>query len=182
MSILTNHYVLAFIKFAILASLGEVIALSMRNKKFSIPIKIGYKMLFWGLLGVAIAFMMGVFAAASAVILQTPKSPSFTQQLAFAFLTSVTMNLSFGPTFMVFHKHTDTYLDLKHEGCQNITLKAICNRIDYYGYIKNVLFGTIPTFWVPAHTIVFMLPSEFRIIVAAALSIALGILLELKSN
>ena len=42
MSFLTNHYVLSFIKFAILATLGEVIANSMRNKKLTIPHSNGY--------------------------------------------------------------------------------------------------------------------------------------------
>lgn len=41
MSALTNHYVLSFIKFAILATLGEIIAASIKNKKLTIPHSIG---------------------------------------------------------------------------------------------------------------------------------------------
>jgi len=36
---------------------------------------------------------------------------------------------------------------------------------------------TIPMFWIPAHTITFLLPSEFRVLAAAFLSIALGAIL-----
>ena len=36
---------------------------------------------------------------------------------------------------------------------------------------------TIPFFWVPAHTITFMLPPEYQIVMAAYLSVALGIIL-----
>ena len=183
MSFLTNHYVLSFIKFAIFATLGEVIANSMRNKKLTIPHSIGYRMLIWGLLGVWIAFMMGIFAEAMGAKLAKSSSTILHTKLAFAFLTSLVMNTSFGPVFMVLHKHTDTYLDLRYEtkGAK-VSIKDICSRIDYFAYGKNVLWGTIPTFWLPAHTVTFLLPGEFRVIFAALLSICLGILLSLKSK
>ncbi len=182
MSVLTNHYVLSFIKFAILATLGEIIAASIKNKKLTIPHSIGWRMFIWGILGVWIAFMMGVFASAMHIKLEASDSPIMKSTLMFAFLTSLVMNTSFGPVFMVLHKHTDTYLDLryKHKG-EKISLKRVCNNIDYFAYAKNVLIGTIPTFWLPAHTITFLLPGEFRIVFAALLSICLGIILSLKS-
>ena len=83
-------------------------------------------------------------------------------------------------------KHTDTYLDIRYENrlsnvTEKITLKDVCGRVDYYAYAKNVLIGTLPTFWVPAHTITFLLPGEYRVVFAALLSICLGIILSLKS-
>lgn len=186
MSFLTNHYVLSFIKFAILATLGEIIASSIKSKKVTIPHSIGYRMLIWGLLGVWIAFMMGIFAESMTAKLSKAGSPILHSKLAFAFLTSVLMNTSFGPLFMVFHKHTDTYLDIRYENrlsniTEKITLRDVCGRVDYYAYAKNVLIGTLPTFWVPAHTITFLLPGEYRVVFAALLSICLGIILSLKS-
>jgi hypothetical protein len=41
---------------------------------------------------------------------------------------------------------------------------------------------TIPFFWYPAHTITFLLPSEQRVLFAALLGIALGVLLALKNG
>ncbi|MBC2576351.1 Mpv17/PMP22 family protein [Peptostreptococcus canis] len=183
MSFLTNHYVLSFIKFAILATLGEIIASSIRAKKLTIPHSIGYRMLIWGLLGVWIAFMMGLFAKGVGVKLADSNSAILHTKFAFAFITSLVMNTSFGPVFMVLHKHTDTYLDLRYENTgEKITLQKICSKIDYYAYAKNVLIGTIPTFWLPAHTITFLLPEGFRVFFAALLSICLGIILSLKSK
>ncbi|WAW15041.1 Mpv17/PMP22 family protein [Peptostreptococcus equinus] len=184
MSILTNHYVLSFIKFAILATLGEIIACSIKNKKFTVPHSIGARMLIWGLLGVWIAFMMGIFADSMATKLTKAGLDLSTLFGTFIFglVTSLVMNFCFGPVFMVFHKHTDTYLELRHQDRnKKITLKDICNNIDYYAYAKNVLIGTIPTFWIPAHTITFMIPADFRVLFAAFLSICLGIILSLKS-
>ena len=84
------------------------------------------------------------------------------------------MNLSFGPAMMTFHRFTDTYLDMKYEGEKNITIGEIANRIDWKGFYSFVILKTIPFFWIPAHTIVFLLPAEYRVIAAAFLSVALG--------
>jgi hypothetical protein len=40
---------------------------------------------------------------------------------------------------------------------------------------------TIPFFWIPAHTITFLLPPELRVLFAAALGIVLGVILALAS-
>lgn len=81
-------------------------------------------MLIWGILGVWIAFMMGVFAEAMGAKLAKSSSTILHTKLAFAFLTSLVMNSSFGPVFMVLHKHTDTYLDLKYKNKnEKLTLK-----------------------------------------------------------
>ena len=45
------------------------------------------------------------------------------------------------------------------------------------GFVSFVLMKTIPIFWIPAHTITFLLPSEYRVLSAAFLSIALGAIL-----
>ena len=36
---------------------------------------------------------------------------------------------------------------------------------------------TIPLFWIPAHTVTFLLPTEFRTLFAALLSVVLGLLM-----
>lgn len=38
---------------------------------------------------------------------------------------------------------------------------------------------TIPFFWIPAHTVTFLLPPEYQIVFAALLGIVLGVLLEI---
>lgn len=84
------------------------------------------------------------------------------------------MNLSFGPSMMIFHRFTDTFLDMKYEKESSISVSSIAKRIDWSGFYSFVILKTIPFFWIPAHTIVFLLPAEYRVIAAAFLSIALG--------
>jgi hypothetical protein len=41
---------------------------------------------------------------------------------------------------------------------------------------------TIPLFWFPAHTITFLLPSQFQVLFAALLGVALGVILAIANN
>ena len=44
------------------------------------------------------------------------------------------------------------------------------------------ILKTVPIFWIPAHTVTFLLPSEYQVITAAALSVALGVILSLGNR
>jgi len=169
-------YVMGFIKFAILATMGELMALRIVTGNYKKPAGLVWRIIIWGLIGMLITLMFNVFAGG--VISAQAKGflPFEGTDLAFAFFTSTIMNLIFAPTFMAFHKYTDTMLDLKAEG-KTVNVKTITERIDWYGFVSFVLLKTIPFFWIPAHTITFLLPSEYRVLAAAFLSIALGAIL-----
>ena len=59
----------------------------------------------------------------------------------------------------------------------NVKLSDVIARIDWQGLVSFVIFKTIPFFWIPAHTITFLLPPEYRVLMAAYLSVALGAIL-----
>ena len=40
---------------------------------------------------------------------------------------------------------------------------------------------TIPFFWIPAHTITFLLPGQYQVLFAALLGVALGIILSIAA-
>jgi len=48
--------------------------------------------------------------------------------------------------------------------------------------VNFVLLKTIPFFWIPAHTLTFLLPKEYRIVIAAFLSVVLGVILALDDK
>jgi hypothetical protein len=67
---------------------------------------------------------------------------------------------------------------LKYENKKGkVTLSEVIKRIDWDGFVSFVIMKTIPIFWIPAHTITFLLPPEYRVLSAAFLSIALGAIL-----
>lgn len=174
---ITKSYPLlgGFIKFAYLATLGELLAIRIVSGEWKRPPAILWRAVIWGFLGSVITIIFQVYATGVTGALEVGMLPGKGSKIAFAFFTSALMNGLFAPTFMAFHRCTDTYLDLKYgEGIQKPSLKQVIDGIDWYGFISFVVMKTIPFFWIPAHTITFLLPAEYRILVAALLSIALG--------
>ena len=63
-----------------------------------------------------------------------------------------------------------------------IRIRLAVERVDWNRFMAFVVGKTIPFFWIPAHTVTFLLPPEYRVFVAALLSIALGLILALASS
>lgn len=172
-----HPYIGGFIKFAILATMGELLAIRITKGDYEMPKGVIYRAIIWGFLGMLIVLIFGIFANGVKGSLSAHMLPGGNSKFAFAFFVSFIMNTTFAPTMMAFHRCTDTYIDLRYEGVESITMGDIVDRIDWEGFISFVLFKTIPLFWIPAHTITFLLPPEYRVLVAASLSIALGAIL-----
>ena len=175
----TEHaYLGGFIKFFLLATMGELLAIRIVTGDWNIPKGLLYRAFVWGLLGMAIVLIFSVFAAGIASALANGFLPGGNSQFAFAFFVSFIMNLSFAPTMMAFHRITDTFIDLKYENKKGkVTLSEVIKRIDWDVFVSFVIMKTIPFFWIPAHTITFLLPPEYRVLSAAFLSVALGAIL-----
>ncbi len=173
-----NHpFIMGFIKFAILATMGELLAIRIGSGDWKIPSGLVARAAIWGFLGMVIVAIFKIFAGGVISVLDTGLIPGKGNSFVFAFLTSTFMNTTFAPTMMAFHRYTDTYIDMKSEGASDISVTAITNRIDWNSFVSFVVIKTIPMFWIPAHTVTFMLPAEYRVLAAAFLSIALGAIL-----
>ena len=167
-------YIMGFIKFTILATMGEILSLRIKNRKWKRPTGVVYRALIWGFLGIWITMVFGLFNSGVASLQASGMLPGDASGLSLAFQTSLFMNIIFAPTMMGFHRITDTYVDKYSKGRRNIQLSNVINEIDWDSFISFVLLKTIPLFWIPAHTIVFLMPDVYRIIAAAFLSMALG--------
>ena len=63
-SLSTAHtYIMAFINFGILATIGEIFAIRISKKVWQLPCKLTARIIIWGILGVVITLMMGMFKA-----------------------------------------------------------------------------------------------------------------------
>ncbi|SMC32966.1 hypothetical protein [Sporomusa malonica] len=179
----THPYFMGFIKFAILATMGELLAIRISGGRWENPPGVIYRSIVWGVIGMLIVLMFemfsgGVASAVSKGLLWAGTGEA--HKVWMAFWIAAIMNLVFAPTFMTAHRITDTYIDLIcGEGIpfSDVKLSAVLAKIDWQGLISFVVMKTIPLFWIPAHTIVFLLPPEYRILTAAYLSIALGAIL-----
>ena len=187
--------IMAFFKFGILATMGEMLGLRIKTGRYN---ESGFGILpravIWGLLGVWIAIAMKVYAVGTPAIVEylggtgtaAAMKGAFTwQKLLGSFGISLMMNTSFAPVFMTVHKITDTHI-LNHGGKLSCLLKPI----PFGTYLANlnwkvqwgfVFRKTIPFFWIPAHTITFILPVDFQVLFAAVLGIVLGVLLAVAA-
>lgn len=191
-----HPYVMAFIKFALLSTLGESLSLRIRTGVYSPPnYGLFPRAILWGFFGVWIAIAMKSFASGVPFMAESLGVKGAREAMGLeisgtrvfvAFLISVMMNTIFAPVFMTLHKITDAHI-FENGG----KLSSLFKRIDMVHYFKGlnwdiqwgfVFKKTIPFFWIPAHTITFLLPAEFQVLFAALLSIALGVILSVAAG
>ena len=108
------------------------------------------------------------------------------EKILVAFCTSVAMNLVYAPVMMTFHKITDAHI-IANGG----TLKGFFSPVHISEIFINLNWNvqwnfvfkkTIPFFWIPAHTITFLLPADYQVLFAAVLGIALGSILAFANK
>ena len=102
-----------------------------------------------------------------------------------ALLISLTMNTTFAPVFMTLHKITDTHI-LNNGGSlralvRPIPMRRIISSLNWEVQWGFVFKKTIPFFWIPAHTITFLLAPQYQVLFAALLGVMLGILLSVAA-
>ncbi|HOI33399.1 MAG: hypothetical protein PHG67_08470 [Bacteroidales bacterium] len=187
---------MSFAKFAVLATFGECLALRIRTGKYN---RKGFGILpraiVWGFLGITIKMAFVIYTAGTPQLLLYlgwPESitalaqPFSLTALLTAFSISVAMNLTYAPVMMTIHKITDTHI-LENGGTirgffKPIALQRIFTNLDWKTQWNFVFRKTIPFFWIPAHTITFLLPVDYQVLFAAGLGIALGLILSLAAQ
>jgi hypothetical protein len=185
-----NPYLMGFIKTSILATMGEILVNRIKTKYYFKSKGIFLKFIVWGFLGMSFVLVFKLFFE-GVVVLQTInflpniESNSLLSKLLTAFMVSVLMNIIFAPTFMLFHRITDNYIELSEGNIKKIhhvKFSTVIHHIDFKYFFGFVVLKTIPFFWIPAHTITFMLSSNYRVLMASYLSIALGYILTISNK
>jgi hypothetical protein len=187
----TNHpYMMGFIKTALLASMGERLVVRIRSGHYFSDKGFILKFIVWGFLGMVFVvifkiFAEGITAAQTSNLLPIIESPIWVGRFLTAFMISLFMNLCFAPAFMLLHRYTDLYIELSEGNLKDfkkLNLKYVTHQIDFNVFIHFVILKTIPFFWIPAHTVTFLLPENYRVLMAAYLSIALGLILTVAKH
>ena len=192
---LEHGLLMSFIKFFMLATLGEVIGLRIKTGRYYyrgfglIP-----RAIVWGFLGVTIYMAFAIFAAGTLVFLEKIgfedasgilNSALSWKKLLVSFSIATALNLFYAPVMMTFHKITDIHI-LENGG----TIRGFLKPIQFARIFKEINWDvqwnfvfkrTIPLFWIPAQTITFLLPEEYRVLFAAFLGIVLGVLLAIAA-
>jgi len=188
-------YPVSFLKFAVLATFGEMLGMRIKTGKYY-PAGFGLipRAIVWGFLGMMIKMNFVIFGAAaprllSSIGIPTPDhilTTAFSlHKLLTAFTVSITLNAFFAPILMTLHKITDSHIELTGGTIKGfftpIHVRQILENVEWRSLWGFVIKKTIPFFWVPAQTINFLLPEEYRVLVAALYSVILGIILAVAS-
>ncbi len=192
---LEHGLLMSFIKFFFLATLGEVIGLRIKTGIYHYK---GFgllpRALVWGFLGMTIYMAFAIFSSGTPVFLEKLgfenagsilHSDLSWKKLLVSFSISSSLNLFYAPVMMTFHKIMDIHI-LENGGTlrgffRPIRFARIFKEINWDVQWNFVFKRTIPLFWIPAQTITFLLPEEFRVLFAAFLGIILGVLLAIAA-
>jgi hypothetical protein len=161
--LVTAHPILtAIVQFAVLGTLGDAVSHWIVKRKIFSPYDVKtlvLKITEWSILAVMIKYAFIGFHGFVETLIENSYLPPL-DSLGKSFAISTSMNLQFGPFLVIMHRLMDNLI----AGKQN------WNNLD-----KG--FYSLLWFWIPAHTITFILPKEFQIGLAALWSLALGIIL-----
>lgn len=158
-----NLLLSAFIQFAILGTLGEVLGVIASGRRPSNKaLEWLAKALVWGVLGILTKYSFTGYKGFLATLVDKGLLPVACEQITIlrALSLSVLTNSMFGPLLMVLHRSSDN----------------IISRTKGYAGIGKSL-ATLAWFWVPAHTVTFALPLDYQIGLAALWSVALGLIM-----
>ncbi len=165
--VIAHPFLSAALQFALLGTLGEIVAASVRQRRFSTPCswsRLAAKVLAWALLGIIIKYGFAGMKGFTQALIDKAMLPGFLAHgVGKAFAVSLLTNVLFGPQMMAFHRLEDNLI-LGQKGFAGI----------------ERAWWTLLWFWVPAHTLTFSLPQEFQIGLAAFWGLVLGVILGLS--
>ena len=152
----------AMIQFAILGTLGDVISKWTQQGNFVFPYKLPIvilKMIEWAIIAITIKYAFVGYQGFVDDLISHQLLPDL-DLFGRALAVSVTMNLQYGLFLVIFHRILDNLI-AKQNNWKNID--------------KGML--SLIWFWIPAHTITFMLDKPYQIGLAAIWSVVLGFIL-----
>lgn len=175
-------YMMGFIKFALLAMFGEMLKERLRTGSWRVDL-FPVRVIVWGFFGLIMTFAFSLFANGVQAAMGTPLwfgkklmlDNGVANRLIFAVSTSFWMNLIFAYPMMLGHEWCNAVLAKRRFVGGEEFLSGI-NKHAWGAFIPK----TILYFWLPAHTVTFLLPSGFRVLTGAALSVALGFFLTIR--
>lgn len=174
-----HPYIAGFIKFAILAMLGELLGKRIVTGRYSFPASFIFRMVVWGIIGLMVTLVFQVYMGGAATAQEVGILPFFGSNLALAIFGSSIMNVTFAPVMNTFHRLCDLFLEIKvdNKSQEKISIALLIKKIDWVEFITFNWLKIGIFFWIPVHSLIFLLPTNYRVVAAAFSSIALGIIL-----
>ncbi len=178
---LSHPYLMGLSKFTLLGTMGELLSWKIVSGKWRLSgIRLWQRALVWGVLGLMMTLAFPLFSAGIEGLLAQDYLPGLGVAWLTAFWKSFFFQAVFAFPFMVFHRITDTLIE-KNKLFSRWPLVETYRNIDWDNMFK-VVGWTIIWFWLPVQSVNFMLPPEYRVVVAALLAVVLGLILGLAKK
>ena len=177
-------YLTGFLKVGLLATFGEMVKMRGRTGSWKTPDLLP-KFIIWGIYGMIFSLVFALFAMGVERIAVTNlwfgpdhysySTASWGWRIVMGFSISFWCNLIFCYPMM-----------LSHEWCNTcVTKRRFVGGAEFLASLDPKVWGSfmlksIVVFWIPAHTVTFCLPPDYRVLMSAVLSLALGFILTVK--
>jgi len=177
----TYPFLMGVVKIGIMGTMGELLGGKIVMGKWKLSgIRIGERILVWAVLGFYFTIIFPLFSFGVDGLQVAGLLPGINSPLLTSFLKSLQMNIVFGFPMMCFHRTTDAAI----EGgglFRKWNIAETFRSIDWDNMFKVVGLAVF-WFWIPAQTVTFLLPPEFRVMSAALLAIALGLIMGIAKK
>ena len=169
----SHPYLIGFANFLVFSTFGEAVASRLQRGSW-IPDHVAQKAVLWGMIGIWISavfpFVSGGVAALGAARLWPVMLGAFSASLWINLLTG------FGFYMMAAHYWAETIITKGWLPPWRIFADPA-----FVPWARIVMISLL-LFWVPVHTITFMVPDNWRTLFASYLSIALGLILSVAKR
>ena len=174
-------YLMGIAKIGLLGTMGELLGGRIVSGDWRLRgIRLWQRVIIWAFLGLVFTVVFPIFSFGVDGLLAAKLIPGAHSEIATAFWKSFFMNTIFAFPMMVFHRLTDTLID-RGQLFSRWPLVEVWNSIDWRNMFR-VVGAACLWFWIPAHTLTFSLPAEFRVTSAALLAVVLGFILGLAKR
>lgn len=191
-----SPYISSFLQVAVLTTFGECLALRLKTGRYNSPdFGLACRVLTWGVLGMLIFMCFTIFSSGAQPVLRSlglaggvdMHGPFSLAKLPVSFVISATMNCLWAPVMIILHKLSDSHIaatggSLRRYFATKPDIAGAFAAINWTIMWGFVLKKTIPLFWIPAHTIIFLLPSHLQVLLTALLGVVLGVVLSLAAQ
>lgn len=178
-------YTSGFLKVGILATFGELLKSRLKSGRWHTP-DLFPKFLVWGLYGMLFTLVFALFAAGVQAVsarglwfacTKPYADMTLAENLRTGFSISLWCNLIFCYPMMLAHEWFNVSIAARKPVAGSVFFAALPPAV--WG---SFLPKTILWFWIPAHTVTFCLPPDYRVLMSAFLSLALGFMLTLSAR
>lgn len=177
----SHPYFMGMIKIGLLGTMGELLGGRIVSGRWILRgVRLWQRALVWAFLGIVFTAVFPLFSYGVEGLIKQGLIPGAGSSLLTAFWKSFFMNVIFAFPMMVFHRFTDTLIG-KGALFSRWSAAGTFASIDWKNMFSIVAASCV-WFWIPAQTVTFLLPSEFRIMSAAFLAIVLGFILGMAKR